>query len=128
MAQSWALYHYGEGSDPSPQPGLLPFVWYLTMNLRQKTLLLTTLPLLGLVILLYGSLATILQRSYLQLEHQDAQRNLQRVEEVLTGDLQQMQSLTQDWAAWNDSFAFIEDKNPALSSLICMKAPLKAWA
>ncbi len=81
------------------------------MNLRHKTLLLTTAPLLGLIVLLYSSLFGILQRSYLRLEHQDAQRNLQRVEEVLTGDLEQMQSLTEDWAAWNDSYAFIQDRN-----------------
>lgn len=83
------------------------------MNLRQKTLLLTTLPLLGLVLILYSSLAAILQRSYLQLERQDAQRNLQRVEEVLAGDLHQLQILTEDWAAWDDTFTFIDDHNPA---------------
>ncbi len=81
------------------------------MNLRQKTLLLTTLPLLGLLVILYGSFSAILQRSYGRLEQQDAQKNLQRVDEVLAGDLIQMQSLTEDWAAWNDTYAFIEDRN-----------------
>jgi adenylate cyclase len=81
------------------------------MNLRQKTLLLTTLPLLGLMVILYGSLSAILHRSYTRLEQQDAQRNLQRVEEVMAGDLMQLQSLTEDWAAWNDTYAFIEDGN-----------------
>jgi len=57
------------------------------MNLRQKTLLLTTLPLLGLLVILYGSFSAILQRSYGRLEQQDAQKNLQRVNEVLAGDL-----------------------------------------
>ncbi|MFQ4135601.1 adenylate/guanylate cyclase domain-containing protein [Nodosilinea sp. PGN35] len=81
------------------------------MNLRHKTLLLTTLPLLGLMAILYGSFSVILQRSYGRLERQDAQRNLQRVEEVLAGDLAQIQSLTEDWAAWNDTYAFIRDGN-----------------
>jgi sensor domain CHASE-containing protein/class 3 adenylate cyclase len=82
------------------------------MNLRQKTLLLTTLPLLGLMAILFGSFSIILQRSYGRLEQQDAQRNLQRVDEALAGDLAQMQSLTEDWAAWNDTYAFVQDRNP----------------
>ncbi|MEM0981667.1 MAG: adenylate/guanylate cyclase domain-containing protein, partial [Cyanobacteria bacterium P01_H01_bin.58] len=82
------------------------------MNLRQKTLLLTIFPLVGLVAILYGSLSTALQRSYGQLEKQDAQRNLQRIEEVLTSDLNQLQFLTEDWAAWNDAYTFIDDVNP----------------
>lgn len=82
------------------------------MNLRQKTLLLTTLPLLGLMMILYGSFSLILQRSYDRLEQQDAQRNLQRVDEVLAGDLAQLQSLTEDWAAWDHTYAFIQDGNP----------------
>ena len=81
------------------------------MNLRQKTLLLTTLPLLGLMAILFGSFSVILQRSYGRIEAQDAQRNLQRVEEVLEGDLAQMQSVTEDWAAWSDTYAFVQDGN-----------------
>lgn len=83
------------------------------MNLRQKTLLLTALPLLGLVVLLYVSLSTILQRSYARLEVQAAERNLQRVDEVLAGDLTQLHTLTEDWAAWDDAYAFIDDRNAA---------------
>lgn len=82
------------------------------MKLRHKTLLLTTLPLLGLMAILYGSFSVILQRSYGRFEQQDAQRNLQRVDEVLAGDLAQIQSLTEDWAAWNDTYAFIQNANP----------------
>ncbi|MBD1915400.1 MULTISPECIES: adenylate/guanylate cyclase domain-containing protein [Cyanophyceae] len=82
------------------------------MKLRHKTLLLTTLPLLGLMAILYGSFSVILQRSYGRFEQQDAHRNLQRVDEVLAGDLAQIQSLTEDWAAWNDTYAFIQNGNP----------------
>ncbi|HZG39504.1 MAG TPA: adenylate/guanylate cyclase domain-containing protein, partial [Nodosilinea sp.] len=82
------------------------------MNLRHKTLLLTTLPLFGLIVLLFGSFSAILQRSYGRLEQQDAQRNLQRVDEVLAGDLAQLQRLTQDWAAWNDTYDFVQGGNP----------------
>jgi adenylate cyclase len=82
------------------------------MNLRQKTLLLTTLPLLSLLVILFGSFSIILQRSYSRLEQRDAERNLQRVDEVLAGDLAQLQSLTEDWAAWNDTYRFIQDQNP----------------
>jgi adenylate cyclase len=62
--------------------------------------------------LLYGSLSGILQRSYSRLEKQDAQRNLERVEEVLAGDLSQLQVLTENWAAWDEAFTFIKEPNP----------------
>lgn len=84
-----------------------------TMNLRQKTLLLTTVPLLGFLVLVYASLSVILQRSYSRLEQEDAQRNVRRVEEALVSDLNQLQSLTEDWAAWDDTYQFIRDGNAA---------------
>ncbi len=84
-----------------------------TMNLRQKTLLLTTVPLLGFLVLVYASLSVILQRSYSRLEQQDAQRNVRRVEEAVISDLSQLHSLTEDWAAWDDTYQFIRDGNAA---------------
>ena len=83
------------------------------MNLRPKTLLLTTVPLLGFLLLVYASLSVILQRSYSRLEQQDAQRNVQRVEEALVSDLNQIRSLTEDWAAWDETYAFVQDGNAA---------------
>ena len=79
------------------------------MNLRQKALLLTICPMVGLVAVLYSCLSIVLQRSYAQLERQVAQRNLERVEEVIIGDLEQLQFLTEDWAAWDDAYTFVED-------------------
>ncbi|MEM7793820.1 MAG: CHASE4 domain-containing protein, partial [Cyanobacteria bacterium P01_C01_bin.118] len=82
------------------------------MNLRRKTLLLTICPMLGLIAVLYSCLSIVLHRSYTQLERQDAQRNLERVSEVITSDLEQLQFLTEDWAAWDDAYAFIKDASP----------------
>ncbi|QQE66546.1 hypothetical protein GFS31_32450 [Leptolyngbya sp. BL0902] len=83
------------------------------MNLRQKTLLLTTVPLLGFLVLVYASLSVILQRSYHRLEQEDAQRNVQRVEEAVISDLNHLHSLTEDWAAWDDTYQFMRDGNAA---------------
>ncbi|MGD1906882.1 MAG: adenylate/guanylate cyclase domain-containing protein [Leptolyngbyaceae cyanobacterium] len=82
------------------------------MNLRQKTLLLTICPMVGLIAVLYSCLSIVLQRSYTQLEQQAAQRNLERVEEVITGDLDQLQFLTEDWASGNDVYQFMDDAGP----------------
>jgi Ca-activated chloride channel family protein len=81
------------------------------MNLRTKTLLLVTFPLLGLIILLYGILSYVLRQSYLELEAQDTQRNVQRVQEVLAGDLGELNRVVQDYAYWDDTYAFIQDRN-----------------
>jgi sensor domain CHASE-containing protein/class 3 adenylate cyclase len=81
------------------------------MKLRQKTLLLVVFPLVGLIALLYYSLAAVLQRSYEQLEEQDTQRNVHRVQEALKGDLEALKRVTHDYAFWDDTYTFIADGN-----------------
>ena len=68
--------------------------------------------MVGLIAVLYSCLSIVLQRSYTQLEQQAAQRNLERVEEVITGDLDQLQFLTEDWASGNDVYQFMDDAGP----------------
>lgn len=81
------------------------------MNLRLKTLLLVSFPLMGLIALLYYSLSFVLIRSYERLENQDTERNVQRVQEVLAGDLAELNRVVEDYAFWDDTYAFIVDRN-----------------
>jgi adenylate cyclase len=81
------------------------------MNLRHQTLLLITVPVLGFLVMIYASLSMMLQRSYQRLEQEDAQRNVQRVEQALANDLDQLQRLTSDWAAWDETYGFAKGEN-----------------
>ncbi len=81
------------------------------MSLRQKTLLLISILLVGLIAVLYTSLSTIILGSFVRLEQQNTRRNVQRLQEALEEELQKLSLTVEDWAAWDDTYAFIEDKN-----------------
>ncbi len=81
------------------------------MSLRQKTLLLTSIILISLMAVLSASLSTILLNSFIRLEEKNTRRNVQRVKEALYDKTQELGNLTEDWAAWNDTYEFIEDRN-----------------
>jgi hypothetical protein len=96
------------------------------MKLRHKTLLLTTLPLLGLMAILYGSFSVILQRSYSRLEQQDAQRNLKRVDGVLAGDLRPTSEPYRRLGRLERHLRFSSKMaTPTISSRISASTPLK---
>ncbi len=81
------------------------------MSLRQKTLLLIGLTLASLVGILYASLSIIFLSSFAQIEERDAHRNVQRVRQALSDELQTLSTTATDYAEWDDTYAFIEDAN-----------------
>lgn len=81
------------------------------MNLREKTLIIIGVTLAGLVTILYAASQTIIMSSFVELEEQTARQDVKRVLNALSNDLAAMNSTTYDWAAWNDTYAFIENKN-----------------
>ncbi len=60
--------------------------------------------LLGIV---YAASQLILLPSYADLEKQDARNNGQRVLDTLAEDLTALDHQLADWAAWDESYAFI---------------------
>jgi sensor domain CHASE-containing protein len=83
------------------------------MKLRTKTLLVTGLTLVGLILVLYAISATILSQGFARVEQQDVQTNVTRATAALSNDLATLEELTRDWAAWDDTYNFIEDGNEA---------------
>lgn len=81
------------------------------MSLRQRTLLLTSIILLSLIAVLSASLSSILLSSFARLEEKSTRRNVRRVKEALQEETTELSNLTEDWAAWNDTYEFIEDRN-----------------
>ena len=81
------------------------------MKLRQKTLLLIGLTLVGLVGVLYATLSTIFRSSFAELEERNAHQNMRRVQEAVFEELETLNTTTADYAKWDDTYAFIQRVN-----------------
>ena len=83
------------------------------MSLRTRTLLtigLTAVLLMALMGLLFSQ---TLLRAFSEAELQDTERDVQHAQTFLEDELRAIGILNHDWASWDDTYAFIEDANPA---------------
>lgn len=85
---------------------------FSTFGLRGQTLLIVGTTLVGLLGVLYVSSSTILLAGFAKFEQQDTQRNVKRVVDALSDELAKLSFTANDWAAWDDTYAFIADRNP----------------
>ncbi len=53
----------------------------------------------------------ILLPSYIELEQHQAKKDVERCLESINRELHHLDLLTDDWAAWNDTYRFIQDRN-----------------
>ncbi len=84
------------------------------MKLRARTLLSVALSLVSLVAILYSVARVSMMRSFAALEADDTRQNLGRATAVLADDLSTLDNTTSDYAAWDDTCAFLAGKNPRL--------------
>ncbi len=81
------------------------------MTLRKKTLILIGVIFLSLGLTLYFVSHDIMMRSFAEVEKCHAQENTERAVNALSAELSSLGSTVGDWAAWDDTYAFIEDAN-----------------
>jgi PAS domain S-box-containing protein len=81
------------------------------MTLRKKTLTIIGITLIALISILYGTSRIILLRGFAELEKQSLGQNVERAKSMLFENLAALSSSTADWAAWDDTYEFIEDTN-----------------
>jgi len=81
------------------------------MTLRRKTLFIIGATFYGVIILLFFISRNILLGSFVELENQNAYQNTERVRSTLSREFSDLEATTGDWAAWDDTYAFIEDAN-----------------
>lgn len=79
------------------------------MRLRKKTLLIIGVTLTLLFVLLYAISSAILTKGFARVEEQDTQKNVQRVVEAISDDVSALNGVAGDWAAWDETYSFIED-------------------
>jgi hypothetical protein len=98
---------FGTGSGIDQNPG------ELLVTLHKKTLLIVGLTLGVLLIGLIVASWTIVLGGFEDQESQDTQTNVERVLGALDDDLRQLEVTTRDWAEWNDTYRYMEDRNEA---------------
>ncbi|MCZ7570805.1 MAG: EAL domain-containing protein [Ardenticatenaceae bacterium] len=77
------------------------------MTVRKKSVLISMVTLCGLIVALSVAARFIVLRSFLEVERQETEANLQRVLDALSNELVQLNRTTRDWSAWDDSYAFV---------------------
>ncbi len=83
------------------------------MSLRIRTLLTISLTAISLVAVLSLLFSRTLLRAFSEAELRDTERDVHHARTFLEDELQAMDVLNRDWAFWDDTYAFIEDVNPA---------------
>src|ERR1700674_1621820 len=84
------------------------------MKLRTKTLLSIGLSMVSLVAILYLVARVSIMHSFETLEADDTRPNVARAAAVLADDLATLDNATSDYAAWDDTCAYLEGRKPAL--------------
>lgn len=82
------------------------------MSLSKKTLLLLFVVLSFTVIISAILSQSLFMQSYLDLENQDILSDIARLQYTLEHEIENLSVLTNDWAAWDDSYDFMLDANP----------------
>lgn len=82
------------------------------MTLRTKTLIITGFILVSLIAIVYGVSWFTLLGGFANLEKETTRGDVERVVSALSNEISALDATTYDWAAWDDSYAFIQDANP----------------
>lgn len=80
---------------------------------HRKLFVLVSVAVTSLVAILYFLFATILLNGFTQLEQFDTRQNVERALNALSSQIESLTSKNSDWAAWDETYAFVEDGNPA---------------
>ncbi|MBC8074871.1 MAG: HAMP domain-containing protein, partial [Chloroflexales bacterium] len=95
--------------EPPARPVRLPWV----RSLRAKTLGIVTLTLLALLCVQWLLLSMIAERGFSNLERQQMNADVGRVQGALAADIEQLTVSTGDYSYWDDTYAFVVGQNPA---------------
>jgi signal transduction histidine kinase len=81
------------------------------VKLRTKALLVFGTTMAGIVMTALFSVGWILLPSFARLEMVNARRTVERLLGVVGAELDTLANIVQDWAAWDDTYRFVKDKN-----------------
>src|SRR3990172_5496770 len=82
------------------------------MQSNIKTRLAVPTMLAALIGGLYVVTSTIILDGFSQVEVENTRQNVERVTKKLADELAQLSTITGDYAAWDDTYAFVRDVDP----------------
>ncbi|MEW6236511.1 MAG: CHASE4 domain-containing protein [Candidatus Omnitrophota bacterium] len=80
-----------------------------SLRTRISVIVLSTLVLFAVIV--YGIQKSILYPSFLNLERNEAQQDIDRCAGALDREIHHLDLYAYDWAAWDDTYRFVEDAN-----------------
>ncbi len=81
------------------------------MKLRTKALLVFGSTMAGIVMIVLFSVGWILLPSFTRLEMTNARRTVERLLGVINTEVESLQNIVEDWASWDDTYRFVQDRN-----------------
>ena len=81
------------------------------MSLSSKVLVLCCLVVVVYSVLNYAILQQLVFPGFGTLEREEAQKDLDRCVEAIRREVHHLDSLCHDWAAWDDTYDFVQDRN-----------------
>nr|WP_320192874.1 diguanylate cyclase [uncultured Desulfobacter sp.] len=81
------------------------------MGLRKKTLITIGITLILMVLIIHSITNTILLGGYAKLERENILQSMDQAMKVIDDELSQLQTIAGDWAPWNDTYLFVQNKN-----------------
>jgi len=79
------------------------------MKLRNKASIVIGVTLIIMIVALYVTSRIILLGGFAKLEEQNTRQNVERALSALSDELSILDGTVSDWAAWDDTYAFIQD-------------------
>jgi len=87
------------------------------VRLRAKTLLIVVVTLGGLSLLLLLAARALVVQSFDAIEADAVRQNLERASRALAEEVVHLERTTQDYAAWDETYRFAEDRHPEYLAL-----------
>ncbi|MDG6223619.1 MAG: CHASE4 domain-containing protein [Candidatus Bathyarchaeota archaeon] len=81
------------------------------MRLRKKIVIILVLTFTALILVQYTTSQIVFLDSFTKLEKQDTIQDLERLRNSLSADLRNFDVFVHDWAAWDDTYEFIQNSN-----------------
>ena len=83
------------------------------MTLRRRILLIIGVTLVALIVGLDGVSSSILLKDFARLERRDVVRDVKRLQSAVANELANLSDEAAEWAAWDDTYQFIQDRDRA---------------
>ena len=81
--------------------------------MRRRMILVLSLTLIGMLGILSATTRFILLRSFTDLEHRYVEKDVEQALNALHADMDALSSTANDWAAWDETYAFAKNRDRA---------------